>query len=1133
MRSLSRALIFGVFLSACFLASVAYAQQGGRGQINGTVTDSSGAVIQGAHLTIKNVLTGQIVAVDTNSKGDYSVPFLEIGQYTVSAAREGFETQTQNNLTLTADQITSANFSLRPGAPSTNVEVEASATQIDTTSGAISQVIDQKTITELPLNGRNPAALVALAPGAVDASQTGGTALPGVGSGSPNETAAVVNGSRIGGVLYQLDGITHMNNYFQTASPFPNPDATQEFRVITNNFDAQYGYTAGGVVSIATRSGTNEWHGVAFEFLRNNVLNAADYFTKVANPLKRNQFGGSLGGPILHNKLFVFGNVQFTRERISASTSGYQVPNNNELAGDFSQICSTGFSNGVCNDRDSSGNVENQLYKNWYDHSLTNVYPNNQVNPGTFAAFSTAFEKGLPKTDAANGLVTVNGVAQVNNVYEYTTRVDYNITPSQVLTGRTFYDNYDRAPYSGSPNYLVNGTRSALDQVLNVSISHIWTIRPNLVNDLRGGYNKNNSAAIPNMQAVGGGPLSFKALGSNLNTESDFLGQVGTNGFSLSGIPVIQGRHSWIVDDTVSYIRGKQSFSAGFNFISQYGLENATWEGDPLASFSGNVTGDSDADFLLGLVNNVSSSGGEYNLYTSKNGAGFAQDSIKFRPNLTVNLGLRWEPQIAPVSILGHTADFYPGQQSTRFVNAPVGLVFPGDAGVAPGGWNSKWNKVLPRISVAWAPMPNTTFRAAYGLMALPYDFSFYNHQSANAPFSPEYEIYYNNVGNCTLTIADPYACFAPTNFVDPFPPYAGPSFKPPSNVAINLPVNLTAVFTKGFQPAMENTWNASVEHAFKNDYLVTVAYIGRQDYHNPTALENSPGVYNGCPVVSPTCSQTDVNNNGARLLAPNYQSVLGYSSFGTASFNGVQVSVQKRFTRGLQFSSNYTFSRTLDLSSQASESNTGSVPDPFNPSFNYGIADSNTPQVWNSTFVYQSPKIESFGRVAGGFLGNWEVAGSWQLHSGRPISINGGNNPLAVGGGDDNASYAQVYDDYANRVPGQNFNVHQGGKQHWLNEYFNTAAFTYNPPGTFGNVGRNPVYGPGWNQANLNFSKNFPFRERYNVQFRWEMFNAFNHTVFGDPSYDYNTAGNGTFGQITSTGAPPRAMEAGLKLSF
>src|ERR1700733_374666 len=190
MRPLFRARMIGVYVLACLVGSVAYGQQGGRGQINGTVTDSSGAVIMGAHVTIKNVLTGQTVAVDTTSKGDYSVPFLEIGQYTVSAAHEGFETETQDNLTLTADQITGANFSLKPGTSTVNVEVQASATQIDTTSGALSQVIDQLTVTELPLNGRNPAALVALAPGAVDATQTGGSALPGFGGGLPNEEGA-------------------------------------------------------------------------------------------------------------------------------------------------------------------------------------------------------------------------------------------------------------------------------------------------------------------------------------------------------------------------------------------------------------------------------------------------------------------------------------------------------------------------------------------------------------------------------------------------------------------------------------------------------------------------------------------------------------------------------------------------------------------------------------------------------------------------------------------------------------------------------------------------------------------------------------------------------------------------------
>jgi hypothetical protein len=209
---------------------------------------------------------------------------------------------------------------------------------------------------------------------------------PGAGSGFPNETQASVNGSRAGGVSYQLDGITHMNNYFQTASPFPNPDATQEFRVITNNFDAQYGYTSGSIVQVATRSGTNQWHGTGFDFLRNNVLNAADYFTRQIDPLKRNQFGGSIGGPIIRDKLFIFGNVQITRERIAQSAGGVQVPNNNELAGDFSQFCTvvnkSGFdANGLCVNR------AGQLYKSAFDHSDADAYVNNQIDPSTFCAF--------------------------------------------------------------------------------------------------------------------------------------------------------------------------------------------------------------------------------------------------------------------------------------------------------------------------------------------------------------------------------------------------------------------------------------------------------------------------------------------------------------------------------------------------------------------------------------------------------------------------------------------------------------------------------------------------------------------------------------------------------------------------
>ncbi len=387
-----------------FAAVLGYAQ-GGRASINGTVTDPSGAIIAGAQVTAKNLETGQIATVTTGSEGHYSIPFLALGRYEMSCTQAGFTTETQTGITLSADQSASVNFSLKPGQVSTSVEVQAEAVELETTSGAISQVVDQKSIVELPLDGRNPAELVYVAPGAVNGySSTNAIALPGSGSGFPNtaqETAASVNGSRMGGVYYMLDGVTHMDNYFQNANPFPNPDATQEFRVITNNFDAQYGYTSGAVVSIATRSGTNQWHGVGFEFLRNSDLNASDFFTHIANPLKRNQFGGSVGGPIKHNKLFIFGNFQQTIEHVAIASSNQFVPSNAMLQGDFSAI-------------------PIQL------HNPEGVpYPNNQIPVSTFSPFSIKLEQGLPKTDDPTGNVILTGRLQVNDGREFTVRSDY------------------------------------------------------------------------------------------------------------------------------------------------------------------------------------------------------------------------------------------------------------------------------------------------------------------------------------------------------------------------------------------------------------------------------------------------------------------------------------------------------------------------------------------------------------------------------------------------------------------------------------------------------------------------------------------------------------------------------------
>jgi hypothetical protein len=1075
-------------LALLMLASASVYAQGGRASINGTVTDPTGAVVAGAHVSAKNLETGQLSTVTTGSEGFYSLPFLPLGRYEVTVSHPGFTTETQTGFTLSAEQAATVNFTLKTGQLTTSVEVNAEAVELETTSGAISQVVDQKSIVELPLDGRNPAELVYVAPGAVNGQTSANSiGLPGSGSGFPNsgqETAASVNGSRMGGVFYMLDGVPHMDNYFQNANPFPNPDATQEFRVITNNFDAQYGYTSGAVVSIATRSGTNQWHGVGFEFLRNSDLNASDFFTHVANPLKRNQFGGSIGGPIKHDKLFIFGNFQQTVEHLAIASSSNFVPNNNMLNGDFSQI-------------------PVQL------HDPQGVpYPNNQIPVSTFSPISLKLEQGLPKTDDPAGNVLLTGRLQINDSREFTVRSDYYFSATQHISVRYFWDNFDRPAFSGDGDYL-NSDRSALAQANNGAIDYTWSIRPNLVNDFRFGYNRLNSATTPGLVQPGGGALSPAALGANIPQPDQTISQLDlNNGFSISQTPVVQQRHNWIIDDTISFNKGRHSILAGINVLTQYSLEDAGWGADPQMNFSGAVTGSSFADFLLGDMNNFSQSGGEYNQLHDIQFAGFVQDSIKLKPNLTVNLGVRWEPQDAPKYSGNKLPFFSPGQQSTRFPNAPEDLVYAGDAGVPVGGWSTDWSAVLPRVSIAWQPaaLPNTSIRASFGIMSLPYDYSTYNHMGTTAPFSPQFSINYNQVGSCVLNIANPYACYAPTGFKPPFPPFSGPNFTPAQDVSFVIPVSIGATFTPGFKMPRDQTWNLSIERSW-SDYLFRVAYVGYEIYHLPVQEQLSPGLF---------------ATGGQTTLLPDFSNVQGYVSWNTQSYNALQISAEKHFSRGFQFISNFTWSKNLDSSSVATAANTGPVFDPYNLRDNRGISDLSVPKIFNNTFIYQEPDLKNLGHIGSFLLGGWEIAGIWVVNSGLPFSIMGGNG--------NNNSDSNIGSDRADIVPGAPLNVHQGSLNNWLNEYFNTAAFVSNAPGTFGDSARNYLRGQNANNVDLQFSKNFAFRERYRLQFRWEMFNALNRTWFYTPD---NTVGDAAFGRITSDNNSPRYMEAALKLYF
>jgi hypothetical protein len=996
---------------------------------------------------------------------------------------------------------------------------------------------------ELPLNGRNPAALVFLTPGAVDGLKSPAFTRQDFTT-FPTESGASVNGGRQGSTYYMLDGATNMDNYTNIAMPFPNPDATQEFQVVSNNFDAQYGFSPGAVVSIASRSGTNAWHGEMFEFLRNTSMDARDFFAHQADGLKRNQFGASAGGRILRDKLFIFGNWQGTTERQILNGASAHVPSNAMLNGDFSSyltgqttnLCGAGgpsnlnFDTGQVFDPRSarfttcpvgSANAGQQI-------ALKTPFTGNQIPTNLFNPISLKFESVLPRTNDPLGLVNLAGQVRSQNYNEVTVRPDWYISSTQHLSGHLFWDNFSHPSFDGGGDILL-ADRSWFAPYWNGGANWIWNISPNLINNLAVGYNSLNTVSHSGLRTSSGGPVSYSAFGMDVaepTTTPPGLDSLSVGGeFSAGQNTNVINRHQYSIAESVTWNKGKHLIVAGVNVLNQYWFENTDWLALPIINFSGQYSGVDFADFLLGASNSFEQGAGESNEVKGTSWAGFVQDTIRLKPNFTLNVGARWEPFVSYTPTGGRIAVYEPGVQSTRYPNAPTGLVYPGDPGVPSKGAPNDLSVISPRVSFAWQPThaANTVIRSAFGIFAAPFEMSYFNHSADTAPFSPTYSFGPTTTGGpvfpggTPIPFSSPWSVYAPTGYKSPFPPFASPGYVPPSSTAFIVPVFVQQSFSPDLKIGRTQSWNLSIEHQFPTNTVIKAAYVGSQSYNLPLLVDRNPGLYS-----------TNSNLNGLRIN-PNFSTVLQNGSWGTASYNSLQLSFEQRLSHGLQLTSNFTWSKSLDDQSAASAAFNGSVPDPFNFAFNRGVSDFNYPFSFNLYGVYQTPALAGMNAFVRNVVGAWEISGLWHLQSGDPLTIGGGN------GGDNSQSHEGA--DRADYVGGP-LNVHQGSKNDWLNQYFNTAAFATNAPGTFGNTGRNIIQGPGVNNLDVGLFKNFPFKERFRLQFRAEAFNALNRPMFANPD---TTVTDGSFGQITSTkgygneqtffGYPSRTLQLALKL--
>ncbi len=1106
MRQLARQVV--LLGAVCSLFVSAALAQVTSATLNGSVSDSTGGTIPGAQIQIQNINTGVSEAVLTNDAGEYSATLLPPGQYTLTVQKEGYKKRVETGIVLTVSQVATLNVILQVGAVDESVTVTANEELMDVTNADISNEVNEAAVKELPLNGRDPSTLVFLSPGTTNITYTYYTSYWLQNTNIfPTETGASSGGGRQGSTYYTLDGMSNMDPYSGLAQPAPNADATQEFRVLTSNFDAQYGYSPGAVVTLQTKSGTNTFHGGLFEFIRNNDLNAADYFSKTVNMLKRNQFGGYVGGPVFKNKLFFFANYQGTRTNSTVSNGNMFTPTAAMLKGDFSAVSQT-----LPAPFQTVNGVPNQIDPNLFDPIMVKI-----VN------------LGMPRgQDPQTGNVYYSDPPQAVSYNEDTDRLDYTINDKQRLFVRSFIQTYSQ-PAGDVPGNLLAVVNGQTGHDFNEVLGHNWTINGSTVNSLTFGFGQMDTLAGAQAKTSDGNTFCWsKYIAVTEPGPCSLEGFTWDQGFGPYTEPISQRRTTWELSDSLIKTMGNLTLSAGVDVHKLFSGETTEWPSAPIVTFWNFYTGNGLADLLLGDLDAFQQGGGEVIPIKNWQPGAYVQAQYRFRPNLTVTAGLRWDPYLAPVSVGGRDVVFEPGARSTMYPNAPAGLVFPGDQGIPSGLTSSTLDLYEPRVGVAWVPsrLTHTAIRAGFGVFTGPLAYNLFNHVADIAPFSPTFSLS-GNVAN-PIKVDNPWAAGPATGSpgFNPFASgnFASASYKPPTNSTFVLPVSVGQSFAPGFQPYTTTDWSVSIEQQLASDLALHVAYVGSHTDHANLMLDRNPGNTNPADTTFAT-----------RTLYPNYSTIYQNQSIGTASYNALEIGVDRRMSHGLQVQSNFTWSKSLDYQSITS----GSVSNPIDLRWNYGISGLNVPLMWVSNFTYTSPSLGSWNLLARSILGSWELSSIYTIQSGMNFSINGDGGPPSTQSG------ALQGGERANIVQGVSPNVHSGSKQHWLRQYLNPAAFSNNANGTFGDSGKNIYHTVHINTADAAISKNWRIAERYGVQLRMDMFNAFNHPSFGPPDTNIGDGGgyvngvwtpnpNGPFGEITWTGpVPAREMQGALKFTF
>jgi len=1150
------------FSSFLVLQTVLFAQAPGTGAIRGTVLDPVGRPVPNAAIIIENQATLAQRSVLTDRSGEFSVTLLNPGNYTASVKATGFANANATSLAIVVSETSTVDFHLSIAQEASTVEVTAGQEIAETESSTLGRAVDEEGIQSLPLSNRNYTQILALSPGVV-------VALPDATSLSSGTQNVTSDGAKTTSNNIQFNGIdannlaqnSAKNDGEEVGTAIPAPDAILEFKVQTANYDASYGRGAGANVDLVSKSGTNRIHGSAWEFLRNNIFNANDFFLKLDGQprpsLKQNQFGASFGGPVLKDKTFFFiayqGQTEINGEAAGAKQTAIlpQLTSDRSAATLGAQFCPANHGNAAGYLTNAGGtqvacdgsNI-NPVAVALLNFKLSNgqyAVPNPQVN--------------LPTTDPTQLPVgqSTFAIPASYKSNQFSVNIDQVMTEKNTLSGRFFYS---RAPTSEafSPNAanVPGWGTNELDQNTMFVLADTHVFNSNLINLARFGYMRFNGLATV------GNPIQASDLG--MSTPTGIAGVA--PGVSIGGLFTTgdagtpsqwQNTNSFIWQDTVSHTRNRHNMRFGMEVKRHEVDVDAPYSSDGLLQIA------TFADFLLGQsatqngsptgVSNVTNSGGSAGLFRKDERytdlAAFLQDDIKLTRRLTVNGGLRYEIFGPPVAIHGLLPSFDPsiatGQVpvdgSLSGYTLPANYSGPVPVGVTktstPGLWPTDYHDVSPRLGFALqlTQKPTIVLRGGYGIYYDRPSAGFAESQLGQQPFSLQQLSY--GAQNAGATLQSPFDPLLPSTSSFPIyqPRLAG-----------------GGAYTSGVSPKIidpyTQEYNLNLQYAFAKDFLLEVGYVGAHTTHSPGSVE-----FNQALLAS---TQSPVNGATTNTAA-NVIQRLPFAGIATgslfsetefeANYNSLQTSITKRLGHGLQFLGSYTWSKILDETSGSGGSDVFELwlltNNQNNPRQAYGLTDFDRDQRVVANFTFTSPKFKQTTMLARRMLSDWEFSGIAVIQSGSPITVLDSNAGL-------------VYGNFENRAQrtGSNPSTHGSLHSRVLNGYLDQNAFTIAPeapngsgPGDtdFGNSGTGMVRGPGQHNMDMAVERIFPITESSSLRFRTEFFNITNTPQFANPnnSLDFVEGPNGpanvisSFGTITQTAANPRIIQFALKFQF